>query len=50
MTPNKKSLLNFEKFKTPIEVKLAENSVLYSYRKGDVYLSVYYNDHEKVKI
>ena len=29
MTPDRKSLVNFEKFKTPTEVKLADNSVLY---------------------
>ena len=49
MTPVKKSLINFEKFKTPLEVKLADNSVLFSYGKGDVHLSVY-NGTEKVNI
>ena len=49
MTPDKKSLVNFGKFKTPTEVKLADNSVLYSYGKGDVYLSLY-NGPEKVKV
>ena len=38
MTPDKKNLVNSEKFKTRIQVKLADNSVLYLYGKGDVCL------------
>lgn len=31
LTPNKGSLNNFERFNKPIEIKLADNSILYSY-------------------
>ena len=49
MTPKKTSLVNFQKFLTPSQVKLADNSILYSYGKGDVYLTVY-DGAEKVNV
>ena len=49
MMPDKKILVNSARFKTLVEVKLADYSMLYSYGKGDVYLSVY-NGPEKVKV
>ena len=49
MTPDKKSLINFERFDSPVEVKLADNSILFSYGKGDVYLAVY-DGTEKVNV
>ena len=49
MTPEKKSFTNFEKFKVPLKMKLADNSVLYAFGKGDVYVSVY-NGTEKVNV
>ena len=49
MTPKKNSLVNFKKFEAPSQVKLADNSILNSYGKGDVYLTVY-NGTEKVNV
>ena len=49
MTPKKASLVNFQKFSTPSQVKLADNSILNSYGKGDVYLTVY-DGAEKVNL
>ena len=41
MTPDKRGLTKFERFSKPVEIKLADNSVLYSYGKGDVYITTY---------
>ena len=49
MTPKKNSLVNFKKFEAPSQVKLADNSILTSYGKGDVYLTVY-DGTEKVNV
>ena len=49
MTPKKNSLVNFKKFEAPSQVKLADNSILNSYGKGDVYLTVY-DGTEKVNV
>ena len=49
MTPKKNSLVNFQKFEAPSQVKLADNSTLNSYGKGDVYLTVY-DGTEKVNV
>ena len=34
----------FERFSKPVEIKLADNSVLYSYGEGDVYITTYDGD------
>ena len=49
MTPDKRGLTKFERFSKPVEIKLADNSVLYSYGKGDVYITTYDGD-KKVTI
>ena len=49
MTPKKESLENFVTFDTPLQVKLADDSVLLSYGKGETRLTVLDNN-EKVKI
>ena len=46
MTPDKRGLTKFERFSKPIEIKLADNSVLYSYGKGDVYITTYDGDRK----
>jgi len=49
MTPDKKSLINVERSDSPVEVQLADNSILFSYGKGNVYLAVY-DGTEKVNV
>ena len=49
MTPDKKSLDDYSLFKTPLKVKLADDSVLYSYGKGNVHLTVI-NNGDKVNL
>eukprot|EP00111_Clytia_hemisphaerica_P023199 TCONS_00068237-protein len=49
MTPQKESIENYVAFKKPITVRLADESILYSYGKGDVHLTVK-DTTEKVKI
>ena len=39
MTPEKSNLLNYEAFKSPIEIKLADDSIVL-YGKGDVKLAI----------
>eukprot|EP00794_Sanderia_malayensis_P002050 gene2050-biopygen1853 len=41
MTPDRNGMHNFVKFNTPKKVQLADNSVLFSYGKGDLRLVVY---------
>ena len=41
MTPNKEELLHYQKFSKPVEINLADNSVLYAYGAGDVHLRVF---------
>ena len=49
MTPEKKSLDDYSPFETPLKVKLADDSILNSYGKGNVHLTVL-NDDDKVNI
>ena len=49
MTPDKRGLTEFDRFSKPVEIKSADNSVLYSYGKGDVYITTYDGD-KKVTI
>ena len=49
MSSNKNEFSNYKQFTTPLEIKLADNSVLFSYGKGDVYLTLY-NNGEKFEI
>ena len=49
MSPVKKDMTDFVKFKNPNIVKLADNIVLHAYGKGTVQLSVY-DGIEKVKV
>ena len=49
MTPEKKSLDGYSTFETPLKVKLADDSVLYAYGKGNVYLTVL-NGSDKINI
>ena len=49
MSTNKNEFSNYKQFTTPLEIKLADNSVLLSYGKGDVYLTIY-NDGKKFEI
>ena len=49
MSPVKKDMTDFVKFKNPNIVKLADNSVLHAYGKGTVQLSVY-DGIENVKV
>ena len=41
MTPEKDGMQNFVEFGTPRKVQLAENSILHSYGKGDLKMTVY---------
>ncbi len=41
MTPEKNSMTGFVQFKKPLQIKLADNSVLLSYGKGNVKLSMF---------
>ena len=49
MTYERKSINNFYKFDQPLCIQLADNSCLYSYGKGEVYLTMP-NENEKVNI
>ena len=49
MTPDKKGLSDYQSFRNPLQVKLADNSVLLSYGKGNLHLSVF-DGTEKVNI
>ena len=49
MSPVKKEMTEFVKFKNPNIVKLADNSVLHAYGKGVLQLSIY-DGIEKVKV
>ena len=49
MTYDKKSIENYTKFQKPLCIQLADKSCLYSYGKGDVYLTLS-NAGEKVDI
>ena len=49
MTYERKSIEDFHKFDEPLRIQLADNSCLYSYGKGDVYLTVM-NGDTKVNI
>ncbi|XP_065052348.1 uncharacterized protein LOC135681697 [Rhopilema esculentum] len=41
MTPTKKGMVEYESFRTPVKVKLADNSTLLAYGKGKVALFAY---------
>ena len=41
MSPVKKEMTDFVRLKSPLDVKLADNSVLHAYGKGTVHLSVF---------
>ena len=41
MTPDKKGMVEYKSFKSPVKVKLADNSTLYAYGKGSVALLAY---------
>ena len=41
MSPVKKEMTDFVRFKSSLDVKLADNSVLHAYGKGAVHLSVF---------
>ena len=49
MTYDRKSIEDFEKFEKPLCIQLADNSCLYSYGKGNIYLTLL-NGNEKVNI
>ena len=50
MTSNKNELKNFVSFENPLHIKLADNSTLCSYGKGDVTVSIYNNGSDKMDI
>ena len=50
MTQEKSNLLNYEAFKSPIETKLADNSIVLSYGKGDVKLAISGDRGNKITI
>ena len=41
MTPERKEMTNYENFKIPLKIKLADNSTVLAHGKGKVKLSVY---------
>ena len=49
MSPVKKEMTDFVRFKSPLDVKLADNSVLHAYGKGTVHLSVF-DGLEKINV
>ena len=50
MTHEKSNLLNYEAFKSPIEIKLADDSIVLSYGKGDVKLAISDDGDNKIII
>ena len=46
MTPNKRGLTKFDRFGKPVEMKLADDSILYLYGKGDIYITT--NDGDRM--
>ena len=49
MSPVKNEMTDFVRFKSPLDVKLADNSVLHGYGKGTVHLSVF-DGLEKINV
>ena len=49
MSPVKKEMTDFVRFKSPLGVKLADNKVLHAYGKGTVHLSVF-DGLEKINV
>ena len=46
MTPNKKDFFVYTEFQKPINIKLADNSTLYSYGTGDVRVTIHDNGNK----
>ena len=49
MSPVKKEMTDFVRFECPLDVTVADNSVLHAYRKGTVHLSVF-DGLEKINV
>ena len=49
MTPDKEEMTEYERFESSLQIKLADNSVLHAYGKGNVHLSIY-DGTEKIGI
>ena len=49
MSPVKKEMTDFVRFKSPLDVKLADNKVLHAYGRGTVHLSVF-DGLEKINV